>query len=121
VAKPSAWPEGTAVYPGIFAAALFALLQGITILNRRHHFRGFVYQYDRFAFDHKASKSPCGRAKARWRFVPAAISRRPAVLVEEVPWGNGKHQLTNVYILFLARWAWFTRSIAASFVYSTVS
>jgi hypothetical protein len=88
----------------------------------------------------KASKSQCGRAKARWRFVPAAISRRPvtvnspsgayefipwwgflvfllysmrrvacrrceAVLVEEVPWGNGKHQLTNVCMLFLARWA----------------
>src|SRR5258706_4428953 len=24
--------------------------------------------------------------------------RREAVVVEEVPWGNGKHQLTNVYI-----------------------
>src|ERR1700734_3009592 len=28
----------------------------------------------------KASKSPCGRAKARWRFVPAAISRRPVTI-----------------------------------------
>jgi transposase len=28
-----------------------------------------------------------------------------AVIVEEVPWGNGKHQLTNAYMLFLARWA----------------
>jgi transposase len=28
-----------------------------------------------------------------------------AVVVEEVPWGNGKHQLTNAYMLFLARWA----------------
>ena len=25
------------------------------------------------------------------------------MVVEEVPWGNGKHQLTNVYMLFLAR------------------
>ena len=31
--------------------------------------------------------------------------RCEAVVVEEVPWGNGKHQLTNVYMLFLARWA----------------
>jgi len=28
-----------------------------------------------------------------------------AVVVEEVPWGDGKHTLTNVYMLFLARWA----------------
>jgi transposase len=27
------------------------------------------------------------------------------VLVEEVPWGDGKHQLTRAYMLFLARWA----------------
>src|SRR5450432_4016568 len=27
------------------------------------------------------------------------------VLVEEVPWADGKHQLTKAYVLFLARWA----------------
>ncbi|MGA3213008.1 MAG: ISL3 family transposase [Terriglobales bacterium] len=27
------------------------------------------------------------------------------VLVEEVPWSDGKHQLTKAYMLFLARWA----------------
>jgi transposase len=27
------------------------------------------------------------------------------VVVEEVPWGDGKHQLTKAYMLFLARWA----------------
>src|SRR5438094_10041551 len=27
------------------------------------------------------------------------------VAVEEVPWGDGKRTLTNVYMLFLARWA----------------
>jgi len=27
------------------------------------------------------------------------------VVVEEVPWGTGKNQLTNDYMLFLARWA----------------
>ena len=31
--------------------------------------------------------------------------RCKAVVIEEVPWGNGKHQLTNAYMLFLARWA----------------
>ncbi|HXM44247.1 MAG TPA: hypothetical protein VN924_23630 [Bryobacteraceae bacterium] len=28
-----------------------------------------------------------------------------AVVVEELPWGDGKHTLTNAYMLFLARWA----------------
>jgi transposase len=28
-----------------------------------------------------------------------------AVVVEEVPWGDGKHTLTRAYMLFLARWA----------------
>src|SRR6266568_3110839 len=27
------------------------------------------------------------------------------VVVEEVPWGDGKHQLSRAYMLFLARWA----------------
>ncbi len=31
--------------------------------------------------------------------------RCEAVVVEEVPWGNGKHQLTNAHMLFLARCA----------------
>ena len=31
--------------------------------------------------------------------------RSCGVVVEEVPWCMGKHQLTNVYMLFLARWA----------------
>jgi transposase len=31
--------------------------------------------------------------------------RRCGVLVEEVPWGNGKHQLTKTYMQFLAHWA----------------
>ena len=28
-----------------------------------------------------------------------------AVMVEEVPWGSGKHHLTKVYMQFLANWA----------------
>src|SRR6516162_4239515 len=31
--------------------------------------------------------------------------RNCGVLVEEVPWCDGKHQLTRAYMLFLARWA----------------
>ena len=31
--------------------------------------------------------------------------RHCGVVVEEVPWGDGKHQLTRAYMLFLARWA----------------
>jgi len=31
--------------------------------------------------------------------------RCQAVVVEQVPWGNGKHQLANAYMLFLAHWA----------------
>lgn len=31
--------------------------------------------------------------------------RTCGVKVEQVPWGNGKHQLTTAYMLFLAHWA----------------
>ena len=31
--------------------------------------------------------------------------RCAAVIVEEVPWGDGKRTLTKAYMLFLARWA----------------
>jgi transposase len=31
--------------------------------------------------------------------------RCQAVVVEEVPWGDGKRRLTRSYMLFLARWA----------------
>jgi transposase len=31
--------------------------------------------------------------------------RRGGVIVEEVPWGDGKHTRTKAYLLFLARWA----------------
>ena len=31
--------------------------------------------------------------------------RRCGVVGEEVPWGDGKHQLSKAYMLFLARWA----------------
>ena len=31
--------------------------------------------------------------------------RNCGVVVEEVPWSDGKHQLTRAYLLFLTRWA----------------
>jgi hypothetical protein len=34
-----------------------------------------------------------------------ACPRCGAVVVEEVPWGDGKRTLTKAYMLFLARWA----------------
>ena len=34
-----------------------------------------------------------------------ACRRCGAVVVEEVPWADGKHTLTKAYMLFLARWA----------------
>jgi len=112
----------------------------ITILNRCHHFRGFVYQHARFGSDHKSieiavrprrgSPAVCSRchrlapgydqlAERRYEFIPfwgflvfllyamrrVDCRRCEAVVVEEVPWGNGKHQLTNAYMLFLALWA----------------
>jgi len=112
----------------------------ITILNRCHHFRGFVYQRVRFSPDYKSievsvrprkgSTAICSRCRQpapgydklderRFEFIPlwgyfvfllyamrrVDCRRCDAVVVEEVPWGNGKHTLTNVYMLFLARWA----------------
>src|ERR1039458_2390386 len=37
-----------------------------------------------------------------WRRVDC---RHCGVVVEEVPWSDGKHRLTRAYMLFLARWA----------------
>src|ERR1039458_7092215 len=48
-------------------------------------------------------------ARADRAHVDLAVQTAPiepgAVLVEEVPWSDGKHQLTKAYMLFLARWA----------------
>jgi transposase len=115
-------------------------MQLLTILNRCHHFRGFVYQHARFGADKKSievavrprrgSAAICSRchqpapgydhlAERRFEFIPlwgflvfllyamrrVDCRRCGAVVVEEVPWGDGKHTLTKAYMLFLARWA----------------
>jgi len=112
----------------------------ITILNRCHHFRGFVYQHARFSADHnsieisvrarKGSAAICSRchqtvpghdqlAERRFEFIPFWVffvfllyamrrvncRRCGTVVVEEVPWGDGKRTLTKAYMLFLASWA----------------
>jgi transposase len=125
----------------VFAVAIFHLmLQLITILNRCHRFRGFVYQQAGFSSDHKSieisirprkgSKAICSRchqpapgydqlAERRFEFIPfwgflvfllyamrrVDCRRCQAVVVEEVPWSDGKRSLTKAYMLFLARWA----------------
>jgi transposase len=121
-------------------AARFRAMELITILNRCHHFRGFVYQHARFSPDQKSievtvrprkgTKAICSRchqpapgydqlAERRFEFIPlwgflvfllytmrrVDCRRCDAVLVEEVPWGDGKRTLTKAYMLFLARWA----------------
>jgi transposase len=40
-----------------------------------------------------------------YRMRRVACHRCDEVVVEEVPWGDGKHQLTRAYMLVLARWA----------------
>jgi len=112
----------------------------ITILNRCHRFRGFVYQQAHFSADKKSievavrprkgSVAVCSRchqpargydqlAERRFEFIPlwgffvfllyamrrVDCRRCGTVIVEEVPWGDGKRTLTKAYMLFLAGWA----------------
>ena len=111
-----------------------------TILNRCHHFPGFVYHNARFTADCKSieisvrprrrSAAICSRCQQpapgydqlperRFEFIPfwgffvfllyamrrVDCRRCAAVVVEDVPWCDGKHTLTKAYMLFLARWA----------------
>jgi hypothetical protein len=85
---------------GVHAAVFFAMLQLITILNRCHHFQGFVYQQASFSSDHKSieiavrprkgSAAVCSRchqpapgydqlAERRYDFIPLGVSGLPAV------------------------------------------
>ena len=124
----------------VFAAVRLRAMELITILNRCHRFRGFVYHHARFSPDHKrievsvrprkGSAAICSRchqpapgydqlAERSFEFIPfwgflvfllyamrrVECRRCEAVIVEEVPWGDGKRTLTKAYMLFLARWA----------------
>ncbi len=59
-----------------FAAAAFRAMELITILNRCHHFRGFVYYEVRFSADHKSIEVAVRPRKVGPRSVRAVISRR---------------------------------------------
>ena len=107
----------------------------ITILNRCHRFRGFVYHRARFTSDHrsieisvrprKRSAAVCSRChqpapgydqlpERRFEFIPLwgffvfllyamrRVDCRPcgAVVVEEVPWGDGKRTLTRAHMCY---------------------
>jgi transposase len=124
----------------VFSVAAFRSMELITILNRCHRFRGFVYCQARFSSDgksiavavrpRKGSAAVCSRChrtatgydqlpERRFEFIPfrgflvfllysmrrVDCSRCQAVVVEEVPWGDGKRTLTKAYMLYLARWA----------------
>ena len=124
----------------VFAVARFCAMELITILNRCHRFRGFVYHRAAFSADHKSievsvrprrgSAAICSRchqpapgydqlAQRRFEFIPlwgffvfllytmrrVDCRRCAAIVVEEVPWCDGKRTLTKAYMLFLARWA----------------
>ena len=56
VASPSpiSSPRREAVYGGGFAATRLRDMELTTILNRCHHFRGFVYEHARFSTDKKS-------------------------------------------------------------------
>jgi hypothetical protein len=80
----------------------------ITILNRCHRFRGFVYQRARFTPDHKSIEISVRPRKGS----AATCSRchQPAPGYDQLAerrfeWGDGKRTMTKAYMLFLARWA----------------
>jgi transposase len=115
-------------------------MQLITILNRCHRFRGFVYEGAKFSPSEERSIevrvrpragsaaicSGCHRpapgydhlSERRFEFIPfwgflvfllyrmrRVNCKRCGIVVEELPWASGKHQLTKVYMQFLAHWA----------------
>ena len=122
-----------------FAFKIFRAMELITILNRCHHHRGFVYQHARFGSERKSIEvevrprqgsaavcsgchqpapgydhlpERCFEFIPLWGFAVFLLYRMRrvecrvcGVVVEEVPWSKGKHQLTKAYMLFLARWA----------------
>ena len=57
------------------AAARLHAMELITILNRCHRFRGFVYQHAHFSADKKSIEVAVDRARVRPQSARAAISR----------------------------------------------
>lgn len=112
-----------------------------TILNRIHHFKGFIYSHIYFEHKHgkthlvvsvlhrrgsKAICSKCGQKRPgydhlparRFAFIPIwnipvyfeyALRRvkcpTDGIVVEQLPWADGKHHTTNAFRLFLSQWA----------------
>ena len=110
------------------------------VLNKCHHFPGFVYGLAHFSDDgqrilipirpcqgSRAICSGCHRPAAGydqsrtprsfefmgiWGFLVFFLyfmrrvdCKQCGIVVEEVPWGIGKHSLTKVYMHFLGHWA----------------
>ena len=115
-------------------------MQITRVLNKCHHFPGFVYGKAHFSDDgqrimvpirpRKASRAICsgchhpatGYDQSRnsrhlefigvWGilvffvyFMRRVNCKHCGIVVEEVPWGLGKHSLTKVYMHFLGHWA----------------
>ena len=115
-------------------------MQLITILNRCHRFRGFVYESGQFSLRepntievkvrprmgataicsgcHQPASGYDRLPERRFEFIPLwgflvfllyrmrrLNCKTCGVVVEEVPWASGKHQLTKAYMGFLAHWA----------------
>src|ERR1019366_2735105 len=104
----------------VFALKIVRTMELIRILNHCHRHRGFVYQHARFAADQQSIEvdvrprvgsaaicSGCHQPAPGYDHLPLrrVECRNCGVVVEEVPWCDGKHQLTRAYMLFLARWA----------------
>jgi transposase len=122
-----------------FAIEAILAMRLITLLNRCHPIRGFVYTGARVSRDrtsievqvrprrgsaalcsgcHQAAPGYDHLAERRFAFIPVwgflvfllyrmrrVQCKTCGIVVEAVPWASGKHQLTNVYMQFLAHWA----------------
>ena len=77
------------------------------VLNKCPHFPGFVYGLARFSDDGESILIPIRLRKGtRAKCSGCRVDcKQCGIVVEEVPWGQGKHSLTKVYMHFLGHWA----------------